>query len=57
MHEETPTETPPPPLDTWPTPGSSLTGIIVGGASLVVVGTGLLLFLRRRRDVGAPPAA
>jgi LPXTG-motif cell wall-anchored protein len=37
--------------------GSSLTGVIVGGVALIVVGSGLLLFLRRRRDVGAPPAA
>ena len=37
--------------------GSSLTGVIVGGVALIVVGTGLLLVLRRRRDVGAPPAA
>ena len=54
--EETPTETPVPNLDTMPTTGVSLTGLIAGGAALVGVGAGLLLILRRRRDVGTPPA-
>ena len=52
----TPTETPTDPGN-MPNTGSSLTGLIVTGAALVGAGAGLLLFLRRRRDIGAPPAA
>jgi len=60
---ETPVTTTEPPTSSsadpggMPVTGSSLTGLIISGAALIVVGAGLLLFLRRRRDVGAPPAA